>query len=313
MSVTNAGGLERRTRCPGCHAEPSRTLVSEPYSGSVFIDYLARQYGGRARSEVLQPARYELVRCGSCGLAFQRYVPDERLLTEIYDNWIQPSEKERLLDSYCLTDFAYLAEQVQLLIRLLGMQPHAIRALDFGMGWSEWASMARAFGCRVSGAELSTARIQHARSLGFDIVPWEHIPDAQFHFINTEQVLEHLVEPRSTLERLCRALRPGGIVKISVPDARRALGKLSAGRRIQDLSSHELMTVAPLEHINAFDHASLVSMAAMAGLQILRPRIRAVYASGSGWFSPKQALHLLARPVYRHWYPKSTFAYFLKS
>ena len=307
-----AAGLERRTRCPACQGQSSRVLVSQPYSSAVFVDYFASQYGGRARTDAVAAARYELVRCESCSLAYQREVPDSRLLAEIYDSWIQPSEKERLLDSYSLEDFAYLAEQVQLLIRLLGMRPHAIRAFDFGMGWSEWACMARSFGCRVAGAELSTARIEHARALGLEILEWEQIPGSGFHFINTEQVFEHLVDPRKTLEHLSNALTPGGIIRISVPDARRALRKLGAGRPVQGLSSHELMTVAPLEHINSFEHATLASMAAAVGLALLEPPIRAVYNSGSGWFKPKQALRLLARPFYRHWYPKSTITYFRK-
>lgn len=56
-----------------------------------------------------------------------------------------------------------------------------------------------------------------------------------FDFINSEQVFEHLVEPRQALASLSRALRCGGLLRISVPngsdvDARLKLEDRSAPR-----------------------------------------------------------------------------------
>lgn len=304
--------LVKRERCPGCGARSFHTIASEPLSGPTLGKYIASQYEGRAQGAVLQH-RYELARCDSCGLAFQVQVPGPQVLHDIYERWIQPGERERLHSQYALTDYTYLSEQVQLLIQMLGMNPHAIHVLDFGMGWSEWASMARAFGCHVSGAELSQARIDHARALGFEIVHWDQIPSRGFHFINTEQVFEHLIEPLETLKHLSRALLPGGVIKVSVPNARAAVKALATGAQISALSAHDLMTVAPLEHVNSFEFESLRRMGEEAGLQLRQPKIRQIYNASSGWLQPRHALRLLARPVYRHWYPKSTIAYFAKA
>jgi 2-polyprenyl-3-methyl-5-hydroxy-6-metoxy-1,4-benzoquinol methylase len=187
-----------------------------------------------------------------------------------------------------------------------------VRVLDFGLGWSEWANMARAFGCHVVGSELSPARIEYARSIGIEIVEWHEIPKQRFHFINTEQVFEHLVDPLDTLKHLASALEDEGLIKVSVPDAGRALKTLEKKRSFKALSLSEAMSITPLEHINCFEHHSLVAMAKNAGLRPFRPKLSTLYNSSSGWLNAKRFLKLALRPIYRHWYPKSTFVYFAK-
>lgn len=308
-----APGVTSRKSCPGCNAGGFAPLVRTPYSDALLRQYFRSHYGEHVELNSLPLASYELARCRTCGLAFQVDVPNDALLAEIYDRWIQPTEQDRLRNSYTLADYRYLSEQVQLLIRLLDRAPAAIEALDFGMGWAEWACMARGFGCRVSGAELSTARADNARALGITVVDWAALPAAKFHFINVEQVFEHLVDPLATLERLAAAVIAQGIIRIAVPDARKSLRKAFRSGTLSGLSVHELMTIAPLEHINSFEHASLEAMGRAAGLTPLRPGLLTTYDCGSGWWSPRSALRLLARPIYRHWYPKSTIAYFRKA
>jgi SAM-dependent methyltransferase len=301
-----------RERCPACHSATFDILVREPFASSLLASYFERQYQGRADIASLQRLSYELARCQDCGLAFQRRVPGKDLLNEIYERWIMPSERERLHAQYTLQDYRYLAEQVQFLVQYFGRSPHSIRTFDFGMGWGEWAAMAKAFGCQVAGAELSAVRVQHARSMGIEVIGWDDIPNRAFHFVNTEQVFEHLLEPLEALKHLARSLVIGGILKISVPDSRATLKILRSRHSLGALSAEQLMTVAPLEHVNSFGNASLVALAKTAQLRPLRPSLRLMYNSSSGWLDPMHALKLLVRPIYRHWYPKSTFAYFVK-
>jgi 2-polyprenyl-3-methyl-5-hydroxy-6-metoxy-1,4-benzoquinol methylase len=300
----------RRT-CPGCHGNTFDLTVRERFDGPVLSSYFARQYEGRADTEALRGLDYELMRCRHCRLAFQRRVPTSALLSEIYDVWIEPAERDRLRTQYTLAEYRYLADQVQFLVQHFGSSPQAIRTFDFGMGWGEWALMARAFGCQVAGAELSGARVQNAKSLGIEVIGWGDIPGQQFQFINTEQVFEHLVEPLETLQHLIKGLVPGGIIKISVPNARAALKVLAKNPEMGVLSVDEMMAVAPLEHINAFEPDSLVAMGEATGLRVLRPSLRLLYNSSSGWLELKHGLKMFVRPIYRHWYPRSTFVYFV--
>jgi transcription elongation factor Elf1 len=313
MTDDSGAAIQRRKTCPICDSETAVLLLAEPYNSAAMLSFLTKQYEGRARIEPIASFQYELVRCAQCHLVYQRTIPAGSFLSELYEEWIPASERERLRRSHQLNDAAYWAEQVHFLIDHLRLPPHAVQVLDFGMGWGEWASMARAFGCEVTGAELSEERIRHAHSIGIQTVTLEGLTARKFHFINTEQVFEHLIDPVSILKSLAPALHPSGLLKISVPNSGPVLRKLPRITRFADLSPESLVPVQPLEHVNCFDYASLVRLAQTAGLRPVRPKLRQLYNSSSGWLNPKQALRLLARPIYRHVFPKSTFVYFSRA
>lgn len=195
------------------------------------------------------------------------------------------------------------------MLREIVKPPHEMEVLDFGMGWSEWLQMARAWGCRVTGMELSEERVRHARSLGIEIIDLDDAAGRRFDFINTEQVFEHLVSPLDILERLGSLLKPGGLLKVSVPDGRKmpkVIDDLASGGQ---WSPERVMAIAPLEHVNCFTYDSIVAMGKAAGLRVSTPRLRDMLNASSGWLSPKEAARNLARPVYRHLYPRSTYVF----
>jgi 2-polyprenyl-3-methyl-5-hydroxy-6-metoxy-1,4-benzoquinol methylase len=303
--------LVRREHCPACRRTSTRTLYSEPLDSPAITRYMQDHYGRRVERD-FAGYDYELAQCEHCGLAFQAQVPAPELLEEIYDHWLPATERAAVAARWGLDDYRYLAEQVTFMLDHFRQPPSAIKALDFGFGWAEWARMAGAYGVDVCGAELSQLRIDYAKSVGIPIVDSGALPQGEFHFINTEQVFEHLLEPGDMLERLAGALRPGGLVKISVPNSAKSIRKLLGAGNFAALDAGEIMPIAPFEHINAFTVDSLTALGREAGLVPLRPSLRKLYHASSGWMEPKSALKTLARPVYRHLYPKSTFVYFAR-
>jgi 2-polyprenyl-3-methyl-5-hydroxy-6-metoxy-1,4-benzoquinol methylase len=301
-----------RECCPVCGADAPVTLLREPFDSAAITAFLQRQYAGLARLEQLRGYSYVLVRCRRCQLAYQQTIPGASLVQEIYDQWIPSSERERLRQEHELDDPNYWGQQIHFLIEHFGMRPASVKVLDFGMGWGEWASMARAFGCEVYGAELSTERLAYAHSIGIPTLDWQEIATQRFHFINTEQVFEHLVEPLGIIRHLAGSLEENGLLKISVPDARTALRRAAHARNFGSLSAAAIVPIQPLEHINCFEYRTLVRLAADAGLRPMRPSLRLLYNASSGWLHPRQAARLLLRPLYRHVYPKSTFVYFMR-
>jgi Methyltransferase domain len=311
-AATSTPILEERAACPGCGHDTAGVLLRERYDSAPIDSFLRQQYEGRARLGQLSGCFYELVRCERCELAYQRTVPGPGLLGELYDEWIPSSERERLARLRDVYVPDYWAQQIHFIIEHLGLKPCDVTMLDFGMGWAEWASMARAYGCEVYGSELSVERIRYAHSIGIPTLDWAQIGQRAFHYINTEQVFEHLLEPLQVLRHLAGALAPRGVIKISVPDSRTALRTVSRKRSFEALSASQRIPVQPLEHVNCFEYRTLARLAAAAGLKPLRPRIRLIYNASSGWLSIRRAARLLARPVYRHVYPKSTFTYFVR-
>jgi SAM-dependent methyltransferase len=112
-----------------------------------------------------------------------------------------------------------------------------------------------------------TERQEHARAFGVEIVSVDALPDGHFDFVNSEQSFEHIPDPGRSMRTLAAAIRPGGVMRVSVPDAGRAMKRLSSPTwRAKKDAFH------PLEHINCFSHAALERLGRDAGLSpIMRP------------------------------------------
>lgn len=303
--------LKTRTCCPACLSPSLSVIYEEAYSGAGIQAYLARHYEGHA-GKAADAGAYTLARCDHCSLVFQQQVPGGALLEDIYNSWVPGTELEREHRNYSLDDYRYLAEQVQFVIQHFGLAPGELDALDFGFGWAHWSKMAMGFGCNVWGVELSEERARYGRSVGLRVVGLADLPSRRFRFINTEQVFEHLTEPRLVLEKLRDALSGDGIIKISVPNAVGALKKISRGKNFAALSVNDQMPIAPLEHINAFSHDSLVAFGKEFGLKPLRPSLYRLFNSASGLMQPRNLARVVARPFYRHVFPRTTFIYFVR-
>jgi hypothetical protein len=305
-------GLLERENCPSCASREFHTLLTVPYADETVQGFLRRHYQRPPDTRPLHGWNYELVRCGSCRLAYQRCIPDRVLLNDIYDDWTTPTalEGERERDEQTLEESSLLAEEVHFLVSHFRLRPKEIQVLDFGMGWCKWLLMARAFGCEVAGAELSVARQRYARSLGIEVLDWDEIPNRRFQFINAEQVFEHLVEPGDVLRHLAGALAENGLLRISVPNSSSALNAVKRKQSFGALTPEEVMPIHPLEHLNSFEPATLETFGRLAGLAPIQPSLRLLYNSTSGWLSPRAGLKALLRPLYRHVWPKSTIMYF---
>jgi SAM-dependent methyltransferase len=173
--------------------------------------------------------------------------------------------------------------------------------------------MASAFGCDSYGTELSETRIKYAQAKGIKVIAWDEIPQYRFDFINTEQVFEHIPEPLQTLRHLKTALKPGGIIKVSVPEAddiKRRL-RLMDWKAPKD-SRNSLNPVAPLEHINFFRTKSLTKMARAAGMEEVFIPIKLQFRYSFDWGGIKQVAKNFLGPIYRNILRKGNYRFFRK-
>lgn len=255
--------FKRRRTCPACRALGDAPIVDLAFNEDPIRDYILTFYGGRIDPGWLMAGRYTVIDCPSCGLLYQRYVPGDELLTKIYDDRTEgDAEAGRQHHGFHVRrGYAFQIEQL-----MKYFDGESIEVLDYGMGWGAWLQMAQAFGCRAVGAELSSARV-HAAAPGIKVIGFDDLPENQFHFVNTEQVLEHLVEPLETAERLVASLRPGGLMRISVPNGKSVRGLLADPDWVAPKgSARSLNAIAPLEHVNCFTHKTVMHLAASLGL-----------------------------------------------
>jgi SAM-dependent methyltransferase len=300
------GHFARRTVCPGCGSPDAAPLLDLPYDEGPVRRFVAGYY---ARAEGLDRwlagGRFRVERCAGCGLVFQREVPDAALLEALYDRWLSdggPPEHDPLLAAQLAAPARSRdGHELMAAAAVLGRPPSQLRVLDYGMGWGLWAIVASRLGAHSFGYDLAESRREHAARHGVAPVAFDAIPSLGVDFVNAEQVFEHLAEPREVLRALARSLTPGGILKISVPLARGIDARL-ARFDWDPRRSATIMPIHPLEHLNAFDPASLAAFAATEGLVPMRIPRRAylafLRAPGAVPSRPAALAKALARPLY---------------
>lgn len=296
--------FERRKECPACASGSYRTIYEARYDEPPLKDYLVEFYSpqGKVEFEYLDEATYVLCECDICGLLFQRDIPNDTLMERLYEHWIDPKiVLSQHLKEDGLEYYSGYAQEIMQIISYFRNMPSSLSFFDFGMGWGKWALMAKAFGCESYGAELSEERMEYARSNGIKVIKWEEIPQHRFDFINTEQVFEHISEPLKTLRYLKTALKPDGILKVSVPTANNIERRLkSMDWRSPKGSTNSLNPVAPLEHINFFRRSSLIKMAEEAEMEEVCIPMAKQYAYTIGWYGMKRIAKNILLPVYRN-------------
>lgn len=312
-----------RSNCPGCTFTGASTVFSAPLDSGVLFEFLRRYYSRAGEIGArLAGAVFRLDECDHCSLVFQRWVPNDELLSELYDRWLGSSESHvhdalvaAALDAPRRTRDAHELFAVS---AFLGASLERLRVLDYGMGWGLWARIAGALGCQVHGYDLSVSRQRAATQHGIKVVQLDAMPGLELDFINTEQVFEHLPSPAGLIDVLARSLRVGGVLKISVPRAVGLRARLAVGRWGTPASSPlSLDAVHPLEHINTWNPRALRYLAARAGLEELSVPWRVAFSflrePDSLYGLEKGSIKSVMRPVYNRYAPGNLYRWFRKT
>lgn len=257
-----------RVLCPSCNSKNDRSIFELDYLSETIQSYLKSFYNLEVLpKDLFEGFKYTLIRCDKCSLVYQKDIPNDDLLSIIYDNWIGSQiSYEKLETSYSISYYQSYFTSIINLVHQFDNRDN-LKFFDFGFGWSNWMNVVRALGISVTGVELSLERITFAENLGFKPTSWENIPGGKFDFINTDQVFEHIANPLETLKHLSEGLSDQGIIRISVPngdDNERIIKKMDWFAPKNSLDS--LNIVAPLEHINCFTNKAIICMAEKAGL-----------------------------------------------
>lgn len=96
------------------------------------------------------------------------------------------------------------------------------RGLDVGAGRGDLAAMLAGHGWRMTAIEPSPSAVTRMLQRGLDaragVLATVPLPPASFDFAVFHHSLEHTLEPVADLRLAYRALKPGGLVLISVPN-----------------------------------------------------------------------------------------------
>lgn len=292
--------LVSRSNCPWCGAGNPRILAEYPYRREPLLARFGNILGESAGWE-------DFVVCScSCGVLFQRDILDPSRHTALYDSWRY---------SQSSMDFILFYLQELLMVRSwFGRPASELTLLDYGMGWGKFCDVARSLDFRAIGLEINREMREFAEARGTSVVSsLDEVEPASIDFINLEQVLEHVAAPARLVRDLTVRLKPGGLFKISVPHRSRGLAQRLA--RLGDIPPSrlyaDLMEIWPLAHINAFSRRSLESGVPDA-LRRERPGLGAMVIPLSIRSGVREAFNVLARPLYKNYYPHSNYLFFRK-
>ncbi|HEY8516472.1 MAG TPA: class I SAM-dependent methyltransferase [Candidatus Binatia bacterium] len=202
-------------------------------------------------------------RCG-CGGVFLDPRPAPESLGIVYPSNYYAYDFERKLGPITLR-FKAFADRAKVKAYTPYLKPGA-RVLDVGCGDGHVLRQIRGAAgipLELEGVEFSERAVEAARRDGFRVYQGSiedvELPADAFDLVIMNQLIEHVREPRVVLERIGRALKPGGHLFIETPnidslDARLFRRRYWGGYHLP-------------RHFHLFDTRALVRLVELAGLE----------------------------------------------
>jgi hypothetical protein len=293
-----------RNNCPACASTGRVTLINRPFDDKVVRPLVERYCPS---TETLSGGRFHVVECAECLTIYHAETGGEELLSALYGEWLKDSDQsDKAVTEWLAAHPRHSRDGHEIITvgAVLRKPISALKTLDFGMGAGLWARVSKGIGCDSYGSDLSESCMSVARARGVKTITTADIPGQMFDFINTEQVMEHITDT-SIVSTLALGLRPGGILKISVPaqgSVRDSILQLDAGKAV---TPEQLVPAFPLEHVNTFTGEGLRRLGSRYGLRKFRPSIfqRAAFVPNPrNWLFGKvrNTMKELARPFVRY-------------
>jgi 2-polyprenyl-3-methyl-5-hydroxy-6-metoxy-1,4-benzoquinol methylase len=213
--------MKHRQKCPNCPESPTNPIFVASEGGLI-------------------------VQCSSCGLQFAEEYPEiESADSEIYGSeYFRASLEEQ---GRRMRIFGELLAEVESVIHRKG------RLLDVGTGEGTLLLAAVERGWEAEGTEIASVMVHHIRekfglTVHQGVLEDLDLPPRSFDAIIMNHVLEHVRDPRTTLEKVAELLSPGGVVRIEVPNL------VSLSNRGKNFQSRHRLKKNPWKHYSTDHH-----------------------------------------------------------
>ncbi len=231
---------------------------------------------GLEETRIIQNAEdpFCVVQCKCCGLAYTDPMPSGHFLADHYDeayyaDWVhkQAPGRDRMWKKR---------------LRELATYGKGGRLLDVGCGLTTFLQAARAEGYEVQGTEVS----EYIASVGSDEanvhvfrgeLEEARFPRDHFDIVTMWHSLEHMTDPRGSLDEAFRILKENGLLVVAVPNLHNAVLRFFY-RLVKGKSLALFSTEAKELHLYHFSETTLTGMLQKAGFEIIavKPDLSAV-------------------------------------
>jgi SAM-dependent methyltransferase len=248
-----------RRACPICgRDEPSVALTLS--AAEICANNSTYRADALARLGLAGAETFAVAEC-VCGFVYVPDVPPPDFLQKVYDQAIDADVAGRESQSP-----RWLGHQLRLAGQLLERSTNpAVRFLDYGCGHGAVVRALRTPLVSVLGYDFSESCLARGKAEGLPMTSSldDVARDAPFDAILLSDVLEHVPDPRSLLERCYALQESGGALCVSVPDFE--AGRWRTIRRHRQAGRPITREVNPWEHLNYFSPSHLVRLIEEAG------------------------------------------------
>jgi SAM-dependent methyltransferase len=171
---------------------------------------------------------------------------------------------------------------------LSAIPANSTRILDYGAGTGTFAERIRSSGFRVTCLETDPGLSRKLSQMGFEVKSALGSGDtAQWDCIYSLNVLEHIEDDQSAVDRIASSLRPGGMVFLFVPAHPLLFSamdrKVGHFRRYSRARMKRLLTRAGLE-VETLRYADSIGFLATLAYKLFGDRTGAITAKSVGLF-----------------------------
>ncbi|MBK7864638.1 MAG: class I SAM-dependent methyltransferase [Archangiaceae bacterium] len=262
-AMTGRGGafLEFRREYHRRRADLERAFLSHASleNGELVVNRCPACGNERGDDAFYNPVGFRFVRCSKCRTIYMDPVPSSAALARLYND---PAETFHWQKGESTVGTVKPAHEER--DALLRMMPSVARGslLDVGCAVGAFLLSAKEQFDRVEGVELNANTAATARSNGFEVTTGrleDVAPGKRFDVITMLQVIEHIVQPAETLERVRAMLTQGGIFYFSLPAVDTASFKYLQRDHVH---------VSSYGHVSLFSREGLESLARRTGFRV---------------------------------------------
>ncbi|MHA1252652.1 MAG: class I SAM-dependent methyltransferase, partial [Candidatus Helarchaeota archaeon] len=255
-------------KCEICGSMNKKILLNMSYLDKKVMDFIS-QYYNIDNYDIFKSMEYKILKCNNCGFIWQYHILNDALSKKLYNEWIDlnHSFKKKLFNKLLINGFFH--EQLVIKSFFPHLYNHKIKILDYGAGWGFYCNYMKGYNFEVYAFEISNKKIHYIKEkFKIKLVSLNDIANYKFHYINLNQVLEHIENPRKTLKSLSNSLYKFGIIHISVPNGKNIEKKIKSKSFKLGINP-----IHPLEHINCFTPKSLINLSKILNLKMVFPKI----------------------------------------